>query len=109
MSEREDGFYWVRWNGEEYVAYWYSDESGWLIPGFAASIRPYEIKEEDIGPRVQRDSEVVRERDDLLADLKRIQTLTDYWKNLSDSRGSVSGRVDELIARIESQKSGVKG
>jgi len=97
LDKREDGFYWIKWLGTEYVAYWYSEESGWLIPGFGKAVRDVV----DIGLRVQRDSEVVRQRDEA------VKALQSAARKLS--RVGYSGQeFFELIARIEAEKSGVK-
>lgn len=34
---REDGFYWVKWNGEWEVAKWYSKTRTWNLPGLSWS------------------------------------------------------------------------
>lgn len=106
MSEREDAFYFVKIDlySEPFPARWKASLKCWLIAGNENLFDDAAFVQ--IGPRVQRDSEVVRERDELLAALKLSIKLE--LQGSFEERLEALTDLNELIARIESQKSRVK-
>jgi hypothetical protein len=120
--KREDGFYWVQYHGNWEVAQW--EGNGWWFTGGAQ--HPVDGDTDAIGPRVQRDSEVVRQRDELVAATRRMLSTRDLgfyafsgWHTkqcglVQDYQhprdcDCLTGDLKKIIARIEAEKSGVVG
>ncbi len=106
---REQGFYWVRRHltTDPEPCRWDSLMEWWQ---FCGSDIPY-MNEDliDIGPRVQRDSEVVRQRDELIDQRNQLVGLFAAIKHWVPDTSVTHKMFDDLvqkIARIESAKSG---
>lgn len=114
---REDGFYWVkyhdRWEVSEFLS------GVWWGTGIDSPRTDRAMDE--IGPRVQRDSEIVKQRDELERQLQRVvrRAYNSGWKYRGDfEKDSSTGYYaedwiekeypDGILALIEAEKSGVK-
>jgi len=114
--KREDGFYRVRCGDNWQIAKWESWEpSGpsWFRHGYDGIERSDPPIEDsffdEIGPRVQRDSDLVKQLSDGLGNVRTMlagkmskgEFVNEEWYNKAD--------VLQLLARIEAAKSGVAG
>ncbi len=100
QEKREDGWYWVVSHlGAKPRPSQYKDGIWYEIDDVGEAICWIDEHWLEIGPRVQRDSEVVRQRDELLSELRIVISY------LPEELRDIAWR---LVNRIEADKSGVK-
>ena len=121
--KREDRFYWVTWaNGNTVIAEWVSEEAQWYFFGDENGYDDDFVEKSELGPCVQRDSDLVKQRDELVEKAALMCALSNA---VSMSFRSPDGRsrvwietkvralyevqcdMEDLLRRIEAAKSGV--